>query len=139
VCLAQQGKYTEAEPMLQAVLTSSRRIFGPNHIRTIEVGEDLDMLRTIHPVERGEERSRLRAKADAKKPQKPVAKMAPSAEAKVRARAAEEELPAILDMLEEAGAGAVSGSARGKAKGKAKGKASTRCETRRKSASGSPK
>jgi tetratricopeptide (TPR) repeat protein len=99
VCLAQQGKYTEAEPMLQAVLTSSRRIFGPNHIRTIEVREDLDMLRTIHPVERGEERGRLRAKADAKKLRKPVAKTAPSAEAEVKARVPEEELPAMLELL----------------------------------------
>ena len=111
--------------MLQAVLTSSRRTLGANHALTIEVGEDLGMLRTIHPVERGEVRGRSRAKADSKKLRKPVAKTAPSAEAEVRARAAEEELLAMLE-LEEAGAGAGSGSARGKAKGKAKGKASAR-------------
>ncbi len=86
---------------------------------------------TVHPVERGEERGRLLAKADAKKLQKPVAMTAtaPSAEAEARARAAEAELLAMLD-LEGPGAGGASGSEQGKTKGSAKGKAKGKASRR---------
>jgi hypothetical protein len=119
--LAHQGKYAEAEAMLEAALEALRRVLGDANPKTLSAAQSLEHVRSDmragQPTSTGGKaatRSNQRAAAPAISP-------TALAEAAASASAAEAELLAMLD-LEELEAGARDGSS-GKSKGKAKGKA----------------
>ena len=107
------------------MLVVSKRVLGTAHPVTLGAAKNLDNLqwnmRSGHPT------NWLRTKRGSKDAARPnervVARaLSPTAlvEAEARARAAEAELLAMLD-LEDEGAGGALGSAKGQTKGKAKG------------------
>jgi hypothetical protein len=116
--------------MLQATHQALQRVLGNAHPKTLAAAEALDLVQ-----------SQMRAKQPTKRGAKPPARRKECAaasllsatalvEAEVKARAAEAELLAMLE-LEEAGVGDGSGSAKGSAKGKAKGKTKGKASERR--------
>jgi hypothetical protein len=117
-----QGKYAEAEEMLQAVLAARRRVLGSVHPDALATAESLRFVRSVmpatQPTKQGAKAAPRKERAAAASPVSPMA----LAEAEARAAAAAAELLAML-ALEEAG---VDGKSKGKAKGKATGKASKR-------------
>jgi hypothetical protein len=123
--LAQQGKFAEAQELYQAMLAVSQRVLGAAHPTTLRAAESSD---NVQSWMRSEQPTNLRrtkrgGKAAARQNECVVTRpLSPTAlaEADARARAAEAELLAMLDLEDEGGA---SGSAKGQAKGKAKGKA----------------
>ena len=117
--LSDQGKYAEAEEMLQAVLAACRRVLGSAHADTLETAKKLEFVRSKM---RAKQPTKKNVKAAAREERAAAAMLSPTAlaEAEAKAGAAEAELLAMLE-LEEAG---VYGALKGKAKGKANGKAS---------------
>ena len=133
VTLALQAKYCEAEQILQATLQVRRRLLGNAHPHTLDTQQWIENVRALI---RASQPTRPAGKAAARRNERvasPALSPAALAEAEARARVAEAELLAMLD-LEEPGMEAGSGSglasvackAKGKTKGKAKGKASER-------------
>jgi hypothetical protein len=123
--LANQGKYAEADELLQAMLAVSRRVLGPSHPTTLSAAESLDNVQSVMRSGRPTDLSRTKrgSKAAARPSERVVTRaLSPTAlvEAEARARAAEAELLAMLD-VEDEGAGGASGQAKGPTKGKAKG------------------
>jgi hypothetical protein len=119
--LAHQGKHTEAEEILEAVLAAFRRVLGSAHPDTLATVKSSE---TVQSAMRAKQPTKKGAKAAARKKRAAVAPLSPTAlaEAEARAAAAEAELLAMLE-LEEAG---VDGESKSKAQGKAKSKASKR-------------
>ena len=112
--LSKQGKYAEAEEMLQETLAACRRVLGSAHPDTLATAESLESVRSAmrfkQPAKHG-------VKAAVRKERAAVASLSPTAlaEAEASASAAEAELLAMLDLEEpEAGTGGGSGSAKGK-------------------------
>ena len=119
--LAHQAKFCEAEEVLQATLEAYRRMLGHAHPDTLETAQSLENVRSCMHAEQP---TRTVPKAVVRRTERaatPALSPTALAEADRRARAAEAELLAMLD-LEEPEAGVASGSAKGKAK--AKGRAS---------------
>ena len=124
--LAHQGKYAEAEELLQAMLVVSKRVLGTAHPVTLGAAKNLDNLQWN--MRSGQPTNWRRTKRGSKDPARPnervVARaLSPTAlgEAEARARAAEAELLAMLD-LEDERAGGASVSAKGQAKGQLRGR-----------------
>jgi hypothetical protein len=116
---AYQGKYAEAEEMLQAALAAQQRVLGSAHPDTLSIAKSLEVVRSEI---RAKQPTKKGVKAAACKELAAAAPLSPTAlaEAEARAGEAEAELLAMLE-LEEAGIDRASSSGKGKAKGKAKG------------------
>ncbi len=123
--LSLQGKYVEAEQMFQATQGACRRVLGSAHPETLGSERWLERVRSSMSAESP---TRFAAKASARRNERAAAPtLSPTAlaDAEARARLAEAELLAMLDLEEPevpARAGGRSGSAKSKTGGKAKGK-----------------
>jgi len=106
--------------MLQATLQVRRRLLGNAHPHTLATEQWLEDVRRLMPAAQP---TRTAGKAAARRNERvasPALSPAALAEAEARARVAEAELLAMLDLEEpEVEAGGRSGLAKGKVKGKA--------------------